>query len=49
MAIADSVTVLRDGRLAGSTPIAELDQRAVVRMMVGRRVLEMEESQLPHG
>lgn len=49
MAIADSVTVLRDGRLVGSAPIAELDQRAIVRMMVGRRVLEMEESEEQHA
>ena len=49
MTIADRVTVLRDGRLVGSAPIAELDQRAIVRMMVGRRVLEMEESEEQHA
>ena len=49
MTIADRVTVLRDGRLVGSAPIAELDQRAIVSMMVGRRVLEMEESEEQHA
>jgi ABC-type sugar transport system ATPase subunit len=36
--IADRVTVLRDGRLIGSVPIAETDQAGVIRMMVGREV-----------
>lgn len=37
-AIADRVTVLRDGRFVGSKPAAELDHNAVIRMMVGRDV-----------
>ena len=40
-AIADRVTVLRDGRLVGSKPAAELDHDAVIRMMVGRDVEEV--------
>jgi ABC-type sugar transport system ATPase subunit len=36
--VADRVTVLRDGRLVGSRPIAELDHDKVIRMMVGREV-----------
>jgi ABC-type sugar transport system ATPase subunit len=40
-AIADRVTVLRDGRLVGSRPASELDHPAVIRMMVGRNVQEV--------
>ena len=40
-AIADRVTVLRDGRFVGSKPAAELDHDAVIRMMVGRDVEEV--------
>jgi ribose transport system ATP-binding protein len=39
--IADRVTVLRDGQFIGTTPIAELDEDQVVRMMVGRELGEM--------
>jgi len=39
--IADRVTVLRDGQLIGTTPIAELDEEQVVQMMVGRELGEM--------
>jgi ribose transport system ATP-binding protein len=39
--IADRVTVLRDGQLIGTSPIAELDEDRVVRMMVGRELGEM--------
>lgn len=39
--IADRVTVLRDGQLIGTAPIAELDEDQVVRMMVGRQLGEM--------
>jgi ABC-type sugar transport system ATPase subunit len=39
--IADRVTVLRDGQLVGTAPIAELDEDQVVRMMVGRELGEM--------
>ncbi len=38
--IADRVVVLRDGRLAGGAPIADLTKDEVVRMMVGRRLSE---------
>ncbi|MEQ8967582.1 MAG: sugar ABC transporter ATP-binding protein [Azospirillaceae bacterium] len=36
--IADRITVLRDGRLVGTRPAAELDPDQVIRMMVGRGV-----------
>ena len=34
--IADTVTVLRDGKLVGSSPIGEVTHDGIVRMMVGR-------------
>jgi len=36
--IADRVSVLRDGRMVGTRPVAELDEREMVRWMVGRDV-----------
>ncbi len=36
--IADTVTVMRDGRLIGSGPIDEVTQDGIVRMMVGREM-----------
>jgi inositol transport system ATP-binding protein len=36
MGICDRVTVLRDGRLVGSRPVAELEMDQLIRMMVGR-------------
>ena len=36
--IADRITVLRDGRLVGSWPIAEVDMRRLVRAMTGREL-----------
>lgn len=39
-AIADRVTVLRDGRVAGSARAAELERTQVIRWMVGRDVTE---------
>jgi len=36
--IADTVTVLRDGRLIASSPVAEMPRDAIVRHMVGRDV-----------
>ena len=39
--IADQVTVLRDGKLIGTVPIAELDEDKIVRMMVGRELGEL--------
>ena len=38
LAIADQVTVLRDGKLVGSRPIGELTAAEIVKMMVGRDV-----------
>lgn len=37
-AIADRVTVLRDGRMIGSWPAAELSQRQMAELMVGRQL-----------
>ncbi len=42
--IADRITVLRDGKLVGSAPSAELDQERVIKMMVGRAVHEITSS-----
>jgi ABC-type sugar transport system ATPase subunit len=39
--IADRVTVLRDSKLVGSRPAAELDHAQVIKMMVGRDVPEV--------
>lgn len=41
MAIADRATVLRDGRLVGTKPIAELTRDEIVQMMVGRPLRTM--------
>ena len=41
LAVADRVTVLRDGQLVGVAPISEVDMGQVVRMMVGRELGEM--------
>ena len=38
--IADRITVLRDGRLVGSAPAAELPPAKLIRWMVGREVTE---------
>lgn len=37
-ALADRITVLRDGRTVGTAPAAELDRDRVIAMMVGREV-----------
>ncbi|WP_244490778.1 sugar ABC transporter ATP-binding protein [Aureimonas frigidaquae] len=47
--ISDRVTVLRDGKLVGSRPIAELDHDTVIRMMVGREVRATEVPKRPIG
>jgi ribose transport system ATP-binding protein len=39
--IADRVTVLRDGELVGTLPIAEADQPTLIRMMVGRYLRDL--------
>jgi ABC-type sugar transport system ATPase subunit len=36
--LADTITVLRDGRTVGTSPAAELDESRVIAMMVGREV-----------
>lgn len=40
LAVADRVTVLRDGRLIGTVPVAEVDAKRLVRMIVGRDLAE---------
>ncbi len=40
--LADRVTVLRDGRTVGEAPAAELDRAALIHLMVGRALEEME-------
>jgi ABC-type sugar transport system ATPase subunit len=42
--IADRITVLRDSKLVGSAPAAQLDQEQVIKMMVGRAVHEVSTS-----
>ncbi len=39
--ISDSITVLRDGKYVGTKPAAELDQNALIAMMVGREIDQM--------
>ncbi len=39
--IADRITVLRDGQLAGSDSAAALDRETLIRMMVGREISEV--------
>jgi ABC-type sugar transport system ATPase subunit len=38
--VADRVTVLRDGRVVGTLPVAEADQARVTSMMVGRALVD---------
>jgi len=40
MQLADRITVLRDGRTVGTRPVSEVDQRELVRWMVGRDVVD---------
>jgi ABC-type sugar transport system ATPase subunit len=40
--LADRITVLRDGRTVGEAPAAELDRPALIQLMVGRALEEME-------
>ncbi|NPV65861.1 MAG: sugar ABC transporter ATP-binding protein [Anaerolineae bacterium] len=42
-AIADRVTVLRDGELVGTEPVAGLTEEKVIRMMVGRELTDIYE------
>jgi ribose transport system ATP-binding protein len=39
--ISDRVTVMRDGRVVGTTPTAQLDEDALVRQMVGRDIANL--------
>jgi len=49
-AIADRITVLRDGRVVGSTTPAETNERDLASMMVGREVLfHIEKKAVPPG
>jgi simple sugar transport system ATP-binding protein len=43
MAMADTVTVMRAGRMIGTMPISETDVAGLAEMMVGRRIDEMPE------
>jgi ABC-type uncharacterized transport system ATPase subunit len=43
MAISDRVTVLRQGRVAGTVACEDTDERELARMMVGRPILEVSE------
>ncbi|HSL63259.1 MAG TPA: sugar ABC transporter ATP-binding protein, partial [Gaiellaceae bacterium] len=45
-ALADRVTVLRDGAVVGTGPIGEFDQRSLIHLMIGR---ELEELELDHS
>jgi len=38
--VADRVTVFKDGRVVGTSPIAEIDRSTMVRMMIGRSFSE---------
>ena len=40
MQLADRITVLRDGHTVGTRPVSEVDQRELVRWMVGRDVVD---------
>ena len=39
--IADSATVLKDGKLVGSVPIAAVDRNKLVAMMIGRNLADI--------
>jgi ABC-type sugar transport system ATPase subunit len=39
--IADTVTVLRDGRVIGTKPVGEISRSEMIRMMVGRELTQM--------
>ncbi len=47
--ISDRVAVLRDGKLVGVRPTAELDEHAVISMMVGRELEPLEENVQPEA
>ena len=39
--IADAVTVMRDGRVVGSSPVSRLDRDWLITMMVGRELTQL--------
>ncbi|MGG1397262.1 xylose ABC transporter ATP-binding protein [Bacillus salipaludis] len=41
MALADSVTILRDGRTIGTYPISEMNEDRIIEKMVGRELTEL--------
>lgn len=45
--LADSVTVLRDGRVVGTYPVAELDEAGLIELMLGRAVAALQQSASP--
>jgi simple sugar transport system ATP-binding protein len=49
LAISDRVTVLRDGKVIGTRPTAEVTRDELVKMMVGRRLRELEPRPLKPG
>ena len=49
LAISDRVTVLRDGRVIGTRPTAEVTRDELVKMMVGRGLKELEPRPLKPG
>lgn len=46
-AIADSITVMRKGKIVGTTPASEVTEHDIARMMVGREVLFKVEKEPP--
>ena len=46
-AMADVVTVLRDGRSVASRPLAEMNRSRIVELMVGEALAEVEAQKLP--
>jgi simple sugar transport system ATP-binding protein len=46
--ICDRMTVLRNGRLVGEHPVAELDRMGLVRLMLGRELEQLEELREHH-
>ena len=47
LAIADDITVLKDGRVTGRLPAAEADEAMLARLMVGREVMLQAENNPP--
>jgi ribose transport system ATP-binding protein len=45
--LADSVTVLRDGRVVGTHPVKELDEAKVIHLMLGREVAALQQNPDP--